>query len=154
MSTYNEQMQKRADQYLKETGSTVFTTRDLAGWAIKNKFWEPHPSILVKQCAEEFSKALREQYMTDPRGRRVRAKHVAMVEQGKKQIPLWADIRTASKDHMERAFQLRRQQVVGDCRQLKNDLDSYNQYYNKQGEQLRIIFDFREDLADSDALAA
>jgi hypothetical protein len=151
----NEQMQRATDQYLEETGSTVFTTRELAAWAIKRKLSEPQPAMLVKQCAEEFAKALREQYVTDPTGRRVRAKHVALVVDGDPQIPLWADIRTASRDHMFRAFQLRRQQIGGDCLQLKNDLDSYNQYYNKEGgESLQIIFDFTEDLADYDALAA
>jgi hypothetical protein len=36
-----------------------------------------------------------------------------------KQITLWADIRSASHAHMERAFAQRRRQILGDCRQLK-----------------------------------
>jgi hypothetical protein len=76
------------------------------------------------------------------------------MEQGEKQLPMWADIKTASADHMKRAFRLRRQQIYGDCRQLKNDVDCFNQYYNKSGEQLKIVYDFTSDLADSDALAA
>ncbi len=31
---------------------------------------------------------------------------------------------------METAFQQRRQSIVGDCKQLKNDLDSYNENFN------------------------
>jgi hypothetical protein len=31
---------------------------------------------------------------------------------------------------MEIAFQQRRQQILGDCRQLKTDVDSYNDNYN------------------------
>src|SRR5262245_49841410 len=150
---YTEQMQAIADRYTKETGATRYTVRELAAWAIQTRQWEPHPSLLIKQCAEDFAKALREHYITDGRGRRVRAKHVALVEKDDKQIPIWEDIRTASPGHMQRAFQLRRQQIVGDCRQFKTDVDSYNQFYNKGGEQLVIIFDFRDDLAD-EALAA
>jgi len=108
MSTYNEQMQKNADRFISETGYTVFTAKEVASWAIKNNLWAPHSDLLVRQCADDFAKALREQYITDGQGRRVRQKHVALVEQGEKQIPMWADIKTASCDHMKRAFRLRR----------------------------------------------
>jgi hypothetical protein len=54
---------------------------------------------------------------------------------------------------MEIAFQQRRHQIVGDCRQLKADLDSYNDNYNA-GEALQMVFDFTNDLADIEALAA
>jgi hypothetical protein len=54
---------------------------------------------------------------------------------------------------MEVAFQQRRQQIVGDCRQLKADLDSYNENYNL-GESLQMVFDFTNDLAEIEALSA
>ncbi len=73
---------------------------------------------------------MREEYFTDPQGRRVRAKHVARQPQNGKQISLWSDMRIATRDHMEIAFQQRRQQIVGDCHQLKNDVDSYNDNLN------------------------
>jgi hypothetical protein len=82
MSTYNEHMQRAADRFISETGCTVFTAREVASWAIKNNLWAPHPDVLVRQCADDFAKALREQYITDGQGRRVRQKHVALVEWG------------------------------------------------------------------------
>ena len=42
--------------------------------------WAPQPSALIRQCAEELSRAMREEYVTDPQGRRVRAKHVATLD--------------------------------------------------------------------------
>jgi hypothetical protein len=54
---------------------------------------------------------------------------------------------------MEIAFRQRRQQIVGDCRQLKTDLDSYNENYNA-GESLQMVFDFTNDLAEIEALSA
>src|SRR5437660_6035509 len=54
-----------------------------------------------------------------PRSAAARAKHVARLDRDGKQMALWADMRTASRDHMETAFQQRRQQIVGDCHQLK-----------------------------------
>ncbi len=38
-----------------------------------------------------------------------------LVQQGSEQLVLWDDIRTASHNHMQRAFQQRRQQILGDC---------------------------------------
>jgi len=95
---------------------------------------------------------MREDYITDPQGRRVRAKHAARFEEGGRQKTLWADITTASRNHMAVALQQRRQQVVGDCWQLKMDVDSYND--NKSpGDPIQMIFDFTDDLAEMEAVA-
>jgi hypothetical protein len=151
MATYNEQMQRLANQYMLETGRTETTARDLAAWAINNDLWAPQRSALIKQCADEFSRAMREEYTTDPQGRRVRLKHMAIVEREGEQVPLWADMRTATRDHMEVAFQQRRRGIVGDCRQLKNDVDSYNQNFNS-AEAIQVVFDFTEDLEEASIL--
>jgi hypothetical protein len=50
---------------------------------------------------------------------------------------------------MEIAFQQRRQQILGDCRQLKTDVDSYNDNYN-DAEPLQMVFDFTDDLAEDE----
>jgi hypothetical protein len=151
--TYNEQLQNLANRFMRETGRTEFTTRELARWAIENGLWKPQPDMLIRKCAEEFSRAMREEYLKDPQGRRVRIKHVATVQRGGEQIPLWADMRLATRQHMETAFQQRRQSITGDCKQLKNDLDSYNENFNS-GAAIQIVFDFRDDLAEAEALAA
>jgi hypothetical protein len=52
---------------------------------------------------------------------------------------------------METAFQQRRQQIVGDCHQLKVDVDSYNQNFNP-GDAIQMVFDFRDDLAEVEVL--
>ena len=150
--TYNEQMQHLANRYMQETGRTEVTSREMALWAIEKGHWQPQPSALVRQCADEFSRAMREKYVRDPQGRRVRVKHVAIDKSGEEQIPLWADMRFATRKHMETAFQQRRQSIVGDCKQLKNDLDSYNENFNA-GNPLQIVFDFTDDLAEAELLA-
>jgi hypothetical protein len=147
---YSEQLQQIANRYMRETGNTTATARKIGAWAIQNRLWEPQPAALIRQCAEELSRAMREEYMTDPQGRRVRAKHVAIIDRAGEQMPLWADIRGASREHMEIAFQQRRQQIVGDCRQLKADVDSYNENYNA-GPAIQMVFDFTEDLEELEA---
>ena len=54
---------------------------------------------------------------------------------------------------MEVAFQQRRRGIVGDCKQLKNDADSYNENFNSEAA-IQIIFDFTDDLDEAEAAAA
>ena len=60
---------------------------------------------------------------------------------------LWDDIRTASRRHMRISFQQRRRQIVDDCKQLKMDVDSYNDR-NPDETPIQMVFDFTMDLAE------
>lgn len=126
------------------------TAIEIADWALNNGLWRPHPVDLRKQLAEELSRAMRDEYFTDPQGRRVRANHAAREEVDGEARTLWADMRDKSprtRKHMEIACQNRRNGIVGDCRQLKTDIDSYNENYNP-GEPIQYCFDFTDDLAE------
>lgn len=150
MSNYNEQLQEIVQKYRDAGERWPAPAKEIAGWAINNGLWKPQASSVVSQCADHIARAMREEYYTDPQGRQVRAKHAASILQSGKQVPLWADIRTASRDHMQLAFQQRRKQIVGDCRQLKLDVDSYNDNTNKK-EPIQMVFDFTMDLAEIEA---
>jgi hypothetical protein len=63
---------------------------------------------------------------------------------------VWDDIRTAPRDHMQMSFQHRRKGIVGDCRQMKVDVDSYNDAH-ANAEPIEIVFDFTMDLAELEA---
>jgi hypothetical protein len=141
--TYKEQMQRIVREYIDAGQLWPASAHDIAIWAIANHRWEPQHAAMIRKCAEELSDAMREEYFTDPQGRRVRAKHVAKYDQ----TSLWADIRNASRDHMELALQQRRQQILGDCKQLKVDVDSYNDNQNT-GEPIQMVFDFTYDLEE------
>jgi hypothetical protein len=145
MGTYTEQMQQLWRAYEEDGQPTPATSHDVAAWAIHKRLWQPRPADIVSQCAEDLSHALREEYMTDAKGRRIRAKHSARVARNGKQLSFWADIRTAPRSHMELAFRQRRNQIVGDCRQLKNDVDSYNDA-NARQPAIPMLFDFTDDL--------
>lgn len=145
--SYNEQLQSIVRKYRDAHQPWPATTKTIASWAIANKLWHAQTSTLVTQCAEQLAKAMREEYVTDPQGRRVRAKHVAILEKDGEQLAIWEDIRSASREHMQLSFQQRRQQIVGDCRQLKADADSYNENANR-AEPVNMVFDFTLDLAE------
>ncbi|UGQ46238.1 hypothetical protein [Massilia endophytica] len=148
MATKNERLQQLVQLYQEAGQKWPATTREVASWAIRVGKWAPHPSAVVSQCAEELSRALRDEYVRDAQGRRVRTKHAATYVEGTEQLVLWDDIRTASPQHMQLAFQQRRQQILGDCKQLKNDVDSYNE--NRQPQvPVQVVFDFTYDLEES-----
>jgi hypothetical protein len=147
MATYTEQLQHIVRSYLDDGQPWPATTRQIAAWAIRRGEWQPQPFALINQCADQLARAMREEHFTDTNGRVIRTKHVARIERGGEQIALWADIRSASREHMQIAFQQRRQQIVGDCKQLKTDCDYYNENRN-QGEPIQVVFDFRADLEE------
>ena len=147
MTTKNEHLQQLIPLYQAAGNKWPATTREIARWAIDTGKWAPHPSAIVSQCAEEIARALRDEYVTDEQGRKVRTKHAATHTEGNEQFVLWDDIRTASPKHMRLAFQQRRLQILGDCKQLKNDVDSYNEN-RVPTDPIQIIFDFGIDLEE------
>ena len=143
----SDQLQSIVLQYQDAGLKWPASMREVAEWSVKTNRWAPHPSAIVSRCAEELAGAMRAEYLVDNQGRKVRTKHAAHCTEGKEQLVLWDDIRTASHKHMERAFQQRRKQILGDCNQLKNDMDSYND--NRLPEMpIQIVFDFSIDLEE------
>lgn len=54
---------------------------------------------------------------------------------------------------MSLAFSQRRQQIVGDCHQLKTDVDSFNE--NREPDRpIQMLLDFTEDVAEIEAVEA
>lgn len=149
--TITEQRQKIVSKYRKSGQPWPATARQIAFWAYKERLWQPRTDTVVGQLADELARAMREEVYTDKQGREVRTKHAARTVQEGKQTTLWDDIRTAKSAHMKVAFQQRQQQIVGDCRQLKTDVDSYNDN-RTPGTPLQLIWDFTEDVAEIEAL--
>ena len=151
--TITEQRQRIVSAYRAAEQPWPASARQIARWAIDEGLWQPERGTMVGQLAEELARAMREEYYTDPQGRSVRTKHAARTKQDGVQTTLWDDIRTADSSHMRGAFQWRRQQIVGDCKQLKTDVDSYNE--NRDPESpIQLILDFTADVAEAEAFEA
>ena len=148
-SSLNEQLQRIVNRYIEAGEEWPATSHQIAAYAISTHLWEAQGATVLDLCAEQLARAMREEYIRDPQGRVVRAKHAARV--AGQQTVLWADIGTASREHMAIAFQQRRQQIVGDCRQLKADTDSYNEN-NNTGKPIQMVIDFTDDLAELEAV--
>ncbi len=150
---YTEQLQNIVEKY-REAGQTwPASAKAIAVWAIREQLWFDRPSTVINRCAEDLARAMREDYITDPQGRRVRSKHVALVEQNGQQIPLWDDIRTAPREHMAISFQQRRQGIVADCFHLKQEVDSYNEN-TQPARPIQMPLDFTFDVMEMEITRA
>lgn len=146
--SYTDAMFNIVSQFLADGGTEPIDLDELARYAINTGQWTKHGRSLLQLCKRDLSRAFREQYHTDPQGRQVRTYHAATSHvTGGEQRVFWADLRTAPPEHIELAFQQRRSQIVGDCRQLKMDVDSYNEN-NGHGALFQLVLDFTEDIAE------
>jgi hypothetical protein len=150
MTTYVKQMQRIVEEFRLAGEPWPSSAKAIADWAILTGRWVLPAAAIRRRCADDIASAMREEYMTDPKGRRVRLLHPAPFLTGNTKEMVWDDIRTAPREHMQVSFQHRRQGIVGDCRQMKVDVDSYNDAH-KTEEPIQIVFDFTMDLAELEA---
>lgn len=146
MTSFNDQLLNIVERYQNEHPGP-FTSKQVAAFALIEKLYDPHHGRMLSVVAEEFSRAMREQYIKDPQGRSVRAKHSARLVVEGEQKSLWDSIDAAEPWFMQVALQNRRQQIVGDCKQLKIDTDSYNENWNRS-EPIQMSFNFTADLEE------
>jgi hypothetical protein len=145
--TRADYMRELLDDYLAEHGDAPADPSDVYRWARMNRRWDPPARSLVKQFKDELQRAARLDSYTDPQGRHVRKKHAIVIKDGEVQRSLWADIETATPEHMRLSFQQRRRSCFGDVKQLKTDIDSFNEN-NNTGPQIQMSFDFDQDLRE------
>jgi len=143
------------DLYRREVTTEPVELIVVARWAIAHGLWQQSQRSPEEVLAGEIGQALREQYFVDPQGRRVRRKHARRIEEllsdgSPKQRVFWDDITTAEPEHMQASLQQRRRLILSDCQQLKSDVDSYNENYNKTGVPVQTSFDFTEDMAEAE----
>lgn len=145
--TYNERLQGAWHAFEKERGYLPGSAREAVEWGAQRGLIEvPKPDPFDK-LAEDMSRALREEYATDAVGRRYRRNHAVRVTKNGVQHTMWAIMGYAPRDHMQKAFRQRREQIVGECSQLATDVEAYNAF-NTESEPLQIVFDFRDDVEE------
>ena len=151
MSDYKKQLQRIVKDYRQSGQEWPASSADIARWALKNKKYDLRTPTIEKIVRRELAQAMREEYITDAKGRRVRAKHPAKVKRNGEQITIWDDIRTAPRTHMEMAFANRRNHIVAECRQVKTDVDSYNDA-NPLQRPIQMVLDFTRDVEELEGI--
>lgn len=150
MSAYSNAIKDYIEKYKNEIGDDgLIDVHDLASWAYKNGLHKPNIKTVIDAIAADIAQVFREEYRTDKYGRRYRAKHAATQKTGGKTLSLWADLDdpNAPHEHFKKSFAQRRQQIVGDCFQLKTDADVYNDQRNPV-EPIQVVLDFSLDVEE------
>lgn len=150
MSAYSDQIKRYIERYMSEVnGDGLIDPHELAGWAYSNGLHKPNAKTIIDVIAADIAQAFREEYRTDEHGRRYRAKHAATRKVGNQTLSLWGDIDDPNTphEHFVRSFGQRRQQIVGDCFQLKTDADVYNDH-RKPSRPVQIVLDFSLDVEE------
>lgn len=146
MADFTEQMQRIVTDYRAAGQPWPASRQEIAEWAVSQSRYQLTRGMAVAQCAEQIARAMRLEYVTDHKGRRVRKYYSARMRRDGKQLNLWGD-RDSPLPFMEVAIANRRQQVVGECRQIKSDVDSYNELHPTQ-RPIQVVFDFTNDLEE------
>ncbi|GAB3495532.1 hypothetical protein GCM10027399_17700 [Curvibacter fontanus] len=150
MSAYANQVKSYIERYQEEVGRDgLLDPHAVAEWAYQRGLHKPSIRTVVDAIASDISQFFREEFRTSENGQRYRAKHAVRFKKGEKSMSLWADIDDdkAPRDHFVKSFAQRRQQIVGDCYQLKTDVDVYNFKCANQ-QPIQVPLDFTLDVEE------
>jgi hypothetical protein len=147
MATRAEQLQRVFLLYEEAHEHAPASAREACEWGVNNGILELPKIDRYDLLANEMARALREQYETDSKGRRYRVNHAVRVTRHGVQMTFWAVMGFAPRRHMQMAFTQRRNQIIGDCVQLKTDVDVYNDA-NEDEAPIQLVLDFTDDVAE------
>ena len=150
MSAYANQVKAYIERYCAENGDDgLLDPHEVAAWAYQNGLHKPSVRTVVDAIAADIAQVFREDYRTDAHGQRYRAMHAVRSKSGDKTLALWADMddERAPRAHFVKSFAQRRQQIVGDCFQLKTDVDVYNEK-NSAEQPIQMHLDFSLDVEE------
>ena len=150
MTAYANEIKNYIERFRAEVGGDgLLDAHEVAAWAFKNGLHKPSVRTVIDAIATDISQVFREDYRTDRNGLRYRAMHAVRSKKGDKSMSLWADMddERAPRSHFVKSFAQRRQQIVGDCYQLKTDVDVYN---NKNTSQppIQMVLNFTLDVEE------
>lgn len=148
MSGYSNAVKDYVERYKAEVGSdALLDPHDIAAWAYHHGLHKPNLKTVIDAIAADIAQVFREEYRVDRQGRRYRANHATTRKLGNRTLTLWADMDdpAAPHAHFVKSFAQRRQQIVGDCVQLKTDVDVYNDK-RTPAEPIQIPLDFTLDV--------
>lgn len=148
-----EANQDIVNEYIEAGQPWPADRKTIAAWAVNSKKWAPQRRSMIDQCAQELADAMRQELEKDPQGRTVRAKLCAKIsekdaEGNLVQKTIWFG-RDAEPKLMHLGLQQQRDSILGDCKSLKTNQDSYNDN-NSYGATIQLSFDFTKDIEDSE----
>lgn len=152
MSQKHETLQRVWHRYENEREHKPSSARQAIEWAVDEGLLELPVIDPYDVLAGEMAQALRDEFQIDEKGRRYRVNHAVRVTKGGVQYTFWAMMGFAPHPHMEKAFAQRREQIIGDCLQLKTDVDVYNDMTEGKNPKIQLVLDFTDDVAEREEI--
>ena len=147
MNRRGEDILKAYAEYEREHPNGGVDIDKFAAWLLENKRWDIERPNILSLCKKEVTKVLRQQYIKDERGRKVRAKLTTKEKQGEIR---WHDLRTIPHPKMRNSVGHRRKQAAHDVYQLKLQLEFYAEHHSDR-PHIYLSYDFTEDMQEMDA---
>jgi hypothetical protein len=150
MATFNEQLVRIVEDYRAAGQPWPASAEQMAEWAVAQERFQLTRGMAVSQCKEKIARAMRLEHTRDKKGRSIRKYYAARIREDGQLVMKWDDF-NAARPFMEVSTANRRNQILGECRQLKTDVDSYNER-RCPDEPIQISFDFTVDLEELEQL--
>jgi hypothetical protein len=152
MATKQEKLQQAWHRYDGDQEHQPTSARQAVEWGVAEGLLElPHIDP-YDVLAGDMADALRAEIQVDDKGRRYRVNHAVRITKSGVQYTFWGALGFAPHSHMEKAFAQRRDQIVGDCVQLKTDVDVYNDMNRDKQPEIQLVLDFADDVAERQAV--
>jgi hypothetical protein len=153
MATKSEKFQTAWHHYEQIRKHAPTGTKEACRWAVIEGLISLPEVDPYDILASQMANALREETATNAKGQKYRVNHAVRIMKNGIQQTMWAEMGFAPHEHMERAFSQRRDQIIGDCVQLKVDVDTYNVLKTSEDPDVQLVLDFTEDVAEREIAA-
>lgn len=146
MANLSEQLLRIVEDYREAGEPWPATKQQIAEWAVSHARYQLTRGMAITQCAGKIGRVMGLEHIKDSKGRSVRKYYVAGIRESGQLVMKWDDY-NADRPFMEVAAANRRNQILGQCWQLKNDFDSYNERKCPENP-IRLDFNFNIDLEE------
>lgn len=146
-SEYVKQMMDIIDQYVEETGETLYDLHEVAAWAHRKKKLEPRPRNIIIDLAKQLAAASRQDYVKDANGESVRQRHAVRKKINGEQMTFWFMMEDGTPEDMRLSAQNRRRGALADVLQIDRDIRYYNKNYNP-GDPIQLDFNYNKDIEE------
>jgi hypothetical protein len=141
--------QRMIRDWKESTGATEVDMHEVAKYALQHGWRPPPPVTVVDLVAKELARYARLELKHDQATNKpYRVWHAYRGDQssGQKQVTFWVDIDEADRKRMEKSLKWRREMMIDDGVQLKNDADHWNRINAGKAEPIQIAFDLTPDI--------
>jgi hypothetical protein len=146
MATFNDQILKIVEDYRVAGMPWPASKTEIGEWAVANDRYQLTRGMAVNQAADRIGRAMGLDHVRDKKGRSIRKYYSARVRENGQLVMKWDDY-NAPRPFMEVSSANRRNQILGECRQLKIDMDSYSERKCPDAP-IQVDFNFNIDLEE------